>query len=29
MKPVEQPYEAHRISDTCEEEGWFFHAKNV
>ena len=29
MKPVDQPYEAHQICDTCEEEGECFHGKNV
>ena len=29
MKPVDQPYEAHQICDTCEEEGECFHGKSV
>ena len=24
MKPVDQPYEAHQICDTCQEDGEFF-----
>ena len=27
MKPVEQPYEAHQICDTCEEDGGCFMAE--
>ena len=29
MKPVDQPYEAYQICDTCEEEGECFHGKSV